>query len=82
VLYDFSDPVARFDSTIRTVSAKGSVRYAIYADGKLVYDAVLHSADGPRQISVSLGKCRALKIEVGAAGPHPWGAWGEPRIYE
>ncbi|MFC1461199.1 NPCBM/NEW2 domain-containing protein [Verrucomicrobiota bacterium] len=82
VLYEFAVPVLKFNGTIQTVSKHGKVKYAIYADGKLVYDTVLHAAQGPRQISVSLDKCRSLKLEVGSAGEQDgsWGVWGDPRI--
>ena len=82
VLYEFAVPVLKFNGTVQTVSKQGKVKYAIYADGKLVYDTVLHGTDGPRQISVSLDKCRSLKLEVGSAGEHAGslGVWGDPRI--
>jgi hypothetical protein len=82
VLYEFAGPVSQFNGTIQTGAKKGKVKYAVYADGKLVYDTVLHTTDGPRQISVSLGKCKSLKLEVGSAGEHggSWGIWGDPRV--
>lgn len=82
VLYEFSSPVSQFKSTLQVGAKQGKVKYLVYADGKLVYEAVLRTTDGPRQISVSLGKCKSLKLEVGSAGVqgHSWGIWGNPRV--
>ena len=82
VLYEFAVPVSKFNGTIQTGSKQGKVKYAVYADEKLVYDAVLQTADGPRQISVSLDKCKSLKLEVGSAGVQSgsWGIWGNPSV--
>ena len=80
--YEFDGPISFFRSTIQTVSKQGMVKYAVYADSKLVYEMVLRTADGPRQVAVSLGKCKSLKLEVSNGGDYilPWGMWGDPRI--
>jgi len=82
VSYEFDRPISSFQSTIQTVSKQGMVKYAVYADSKLVYEKVLRTADGPKQVAVPLGKCKSLKLEVSNGGNYiqPWGMWGDPRI--
>jgi hypothetical protein len=82
VSYEFDSPISSFQSTIQTVSRQGAVKYAVYADSKLVYEMVLRTADGPKQVALPLGKCKTLKLEVSGCREYilPWGMWGDPRV--